>query len=120
MSEVYVNLNHLENLFAERGIPYTDIFDELRKYSTEDIVATLSTTELSEALDARDEVFATQVWQREDIHTALHQMGFYNADSGIIDAIMKEAEDSLEDCSDGWEKLQAAVRSCMLRKEHKK
>ena len=116
MSKMYVDMNELENLFAKHDIPYTNIYDELHKYSANEVADTLPVSELSEALDRKDEVFATQIWQRSDVHTALRSLGCYNADSELVDAVMADAEDLLEDCSDNWERLSSIAQSCILKK----
>lgn len=113
---MYVDMNELENLFAKHDIPYTNIYDELHKYSANEVADTLPVSELSEVLDRKDEVFATQIWQRSDVHTALRSLGCYNADSELVDAVMADAEDLLEDCSDNWERLCSIAQSCILKK----
>lgn len=116
MSKMYVDMNELENLFAKHDIPYTNIYDELHKYSANEVADTLPVSELSEVLDRKDEVFATQIWQRSDVHTALRSLGCYNADSELVNAVMADAEDPLEDCSDNWERLCSIAQSCILKK----
>lgn len=116
MSKLYVDVNELENLFAKYSVPYTNIYDELCRYNAEEVADTLPVSELREVLDRKDDVFATQIWQRSDVHTALRSLGYYNADSELVDAVMADAGSPLEDCSDNWERLSSIAQSCILKK----
>ncbi len=117
MDKRYVDVEELENLFAQYSIPYTNIFDEMKQISAEEIAADLSVTQLREALDNKDEVFAIQLWQREDIYAALRAAEI-PASSEAIDIIAADTKPVIENCSDNWDVIRASIKRCLAgRKE---
>lgn len=126
----YVEMLQLEKLFAEYGCPYTNILDELTQVSPEDIVKGMSLVDLKIAMDSRDDVMATQVWSREDIHAAIRAVrmqpdkkAVYGhtvpEDTEFVNRVAERARYGLSDCSDNWERIHAAVRECMSEEEKK-
>lgn len=112
MNKTYVDIEDLEELFRQYNIPYTNIFDELKTISDKEIAKNMSVHELRNALDNKEEVFATQVWQRADIRAAMNSLNI-TADDETIAEIMSNAKAPLEDCSDNWNKLHATIENCV-------
>ena len=115
MSKRYVDIEELENLFKEYSIPYTNIFDELREVSAEKIASSLSVSQMKDSLESKEEVFAVQVWQKEDIKAALAALEV-KPDDNLITDIMIEAKGQLEDCSDNWERLHNVINQVRNRR----
>lgn len=113
MGKTYVDMEELENMFRQYAIPYTDIFDEIKSVSAEDVAKEMSVHELTCVLENKDEVFAMQVWQKSDIHAALNKYGV-DADEERMKKIMYAAKGPLEDCSDNWDKLDDVIHGCIL------
>lgn len=109
MMKAYIDKEELERLFTEYAVPYTNILDELPQHTAREVAGTMSVTELRDALDSKDEVFATQVWQKQDIYAAISGLDL-ESDEDAVAGIMLDAGPKLEDCSDNWERLHAAVR----------
>lgn len=113
MSKQYVKMEDLENLFLQYAIPYTNIFDELETFSEEEIAESMSVYNLRSALDKKDEVFAVQLWQKEDVRAVLRRMDIGDADNTLIERIMAEAKAPLEACEDNWDRLYSAAEKCL-------
>lgn len=113
MSERYVKMEDLENLFLQYAVPYTNIFDELETFSEEEIAESMSVYDLRSVLDEKDEVFAMQIWQKEDVHAVLRRMGIEDPDNTLIERIMAEAKAPLEACEDNWDRLHSAAEKCL-------
>lgn len=118
MTDRYVDMEELEERFREYGIPYTNIFDELRTLSARDVADRLPVSELREALENKEDVFAMQLWTKEDIKSAIRAAGIFYSEE-LAGKVADSARRVLEDCSDGWEKLDGVVTDCALwrRKE---
>lgn len=111
MSKTYVEMSELERLFSLYAIPYTNIFDEMKTVTENEITAQMSVSELSSALSSKEEVFATQVWQRGDIEAGMEKEEI-EPEEELIRKVMMAARPSLEDCSDNWDRLLDVIRSC--------
>lgn len=119
MAKTYVELETLEELLRENGCYF--LLEELNTVSAGDIVKDMSSFDLSQALDEKDDVFATQVWRREDIEATIRRLtdGQSTAllhDDVLIEEIMKEGKVSLENCSDNWNLLYHTVKKCIERR----
>lgn len=125
----YIEVGKLEQLFTQYAIPYTNVFDELTLVSPEDVVKEMSILDLKMIMDSRDDVVATQIWTREDIHAALRAVrmqpdakavlgGIVPEDVTFVDKVAEEVKPALENCTDNWDRIHAVIRECM--KEDKK
>lgn len=125
MGKRYVDMEQLEQLFAEYAIPYTNIFDELEQISTEDVVKGMPLVDLKATLESRSDVVASQVWSREDIHAAIRSAKMKTGtetvpeSSDFIDRVAAKAAPVLENCTDNWDRIHAAIRECMLEEDKK-
>lgn len=88
------------------------ILHEVKKMDIRTAAQKLSIHEKRRLLDSDDEVCALQVWQRADIIAALKAKNA-PCDTDTVDTIMREVRSSLEDCSDGWEKIDTVIRQCL-------
>lgn len=111
MGKTYVDMEDLENLFREYNIPYTNIFDEIRTVSAEEIAEEMSVSDLRSVLENRDGVFATQIWVRDDIYAAMRALQI-QPDECMVTEIIGNAQGLLEDCSDNWDKLHRVIKEC--------
>lgn len=112
MNKTYVNVEELEDVFKQYNIPYTNIFDELKIVSAKEVAADMSVHELRTALENKEEVFATQVWQKTDIYAAMNALNII-PDDELVAGIMSSANAPLEDCSDNWDRLHAVIKDCI-------
>ncbi len=108
MSKTYIDMEELETLFARYGISYTNIFDEMRHISPEEVAEEMTVHELSSVLESKNEVFAVQVWQKDDIVAATYDEQERRSSmryKELVDKIAQRAKRVIEDCSDNWDKL---------------
>lgn len=120
MSKTYVDMEELERLFKKYNISYIDIFNELKTVSANKAAGELSVYDLREVLDNKEEVFAIQIWQKEDVKAAINAMNCkcINEDE-IIEKVMFHAKTFLEDCSDNWDKLYTVIKDCLTGRTNK-
>lgn len=64
--------------------------------------------EMAEELRQQDDVIAVIVWQKADLVKALQNAG-YIATEERIDELWGCVEEDLEDCSDGWSRIEDAI-----------
>lgn len=114
MDKRYVDYDSLEEIL---GTYVTDrlrsrILDEVKTVDIETAAGRLSVHEKRQILGKDSDVVALQVWQRDDIIAALKAK---NADCSfdMVDRVARECRSSLEDCSDGWDIVDAAIGRCM-------
>lgn len=67
----------------------------------------LSVADLISVLESKEEVFAMQVWQEQDVINALREAGIKNPTSEQIRKIIEAKKRVLSDNSDGMECLMA-------------
>lgn len=115
MGKTYVDMEKLEELFRQYNIPYTNIFDEIKTMSAEEIAGNMSVHELRDVLEKKEEVFATQIWQKADIYAAMNVLNITPEllDNETVARIMSHAKAPLEDCSDNWDRLHVAIKDCV-------
>lgn len=110
MDKQYVDYDSLEetlNTYVSARLR-DRILHEVKKMDIETAAQKLSVHEKRRLLDSDDDVCALQVWQRDDIVAALKAKNA-PCDTDMVDTIIKEVRSSLEDCSDGWEKIDAVI-----------
>lgn len=114
MSKLYVDVEQLEDVLREYIGNPSEVIEKLDAKDVQEIASSLSVHEKRRLLDSDSDVFAMQIWQRDDVIAA-----FRGADipcsSDMVDSVMTDVRSSLEDCSDGWEKIGAAIKDCMSR-----
>lgn len=108
----YVDRDQLEEILRQYVADPAKVLDSLDTISASQAAGTLSVSGLRDVLESDPDVFAVQIWQREDVIAAVRAEGLA-AGSEQIDRIMAEAGRPLSDCSDNWDKLGGIVRSVM-------
>lgn len=108
----YVDRDQLEEILRQYVADPAEVLDSLDMVSASQAAGTLSVNGLRDVLESNPDVFAVQIWQREDVVAAVRAEGLA-ADSGQVDRIMAEAGRLLSDCSDNWDKLSGIVRDVM-------
>lgn len=111
MSKRYVETEKLEQLFCEYGLP-TTILEELREVTAEEAAEDLSTRKLIDALEEKEDVFAVQIWEREDIEAVLLKKEI-EKDEALVRSIAKEVKPMLENCTLGWDQIDGVVDRLM-------
>lgn len=114
MSKVYVEFGELEDVldtYVSMQLKEI-ILNELKTVSPEKTVSGLSVHEKRRLLDSDSDVVALQVWQRDDIIAGMKAAGFQSPSAEMIDSVAVAARSSLEDCSDGWDKLETVINDC--------
>lgn len=108
----YVDRDQLEEILRQYVADPDEVLDSLDMLSASQVAGTLSVNGLRDVLESNPDVFAVQIWQREDAAAAVRAEGLA-AGSEQMDRIMKEASRPLSDCSDNWDKLGGIVRDVM-------
>lgn len=85
-----------------------DCFDKWKEQEFEEILSKFSVSDLIRELRNREDVVAVQVWLREDLKNALEVNSYAHSDEAI-DVIAFDAQNALEDCSDGWDKISSVI-----------
>lgn len=115
----YVALEELENACRQYGISYGCILDAVKPISAEDVVSNMPISKIQDALAKQGQIFATQIWTKNDIVTCIKDEGVAEPDEELVMAIAAETVQSLEDCSDNWNPLQAATKRVLDRRNKK-
>ena len=116
MAKTYVDKEKLEIMLREYGVTDTCsyIMDMIESVSAKEVASTLSVHELRTVLEDKEEVFATQVWQKSDVSAAMKALNI-KPDNNVIMDVMCRAKAPLEDCSDNWDRLHTVIRECIGR-----
>jgi len=109
MAESYVKLEDLEDACRICGVSYDSIQGMMKRVSAEDIVKNMPVSDIRILLEEKEQVFATQVWTKNDIIAALRSKNINNPDDDLVNKIEVAAKAYLEDCSDNWERLYAVI-----------
>lgn len=115
MEKIYVDLEELEKKFCEYNIPYTNIFDELKHQAANEVAAEMTISELEEIIRNKKDVFAMQIWQKKDVCAAINTTGI-KPDDTLVAAVIGRIQKQLNDCSDNWSKIYAAVKESVKEK----
>ena len=108
----YVDIDALEDVLREHMADPSEILERLDAVGARTVADTLSVGELHRLIDEKPEVFATQIWQKDDIEALLEARSISLSDDGIS-AVMAKAKGTLEDCSDNWQRLGETISDLM-------
>lgn len=116
MAKTYVEMETLEEALRENGCYF--LLEELDTVSAQDVVKDMSVLDLQTALESTDEVFATQVWKREDVRAAMRVKNI-ELDELFVSEVIAEATAALENCTDNWDRLHSAIEEVQKRRAAK-
>lgn len=130
MAVRYIEVSKVKELLSQYGGSFLDLIEELTQDTEEEIIKNMSLASLKAVIDSRDDVVATQIWSREDIHAALRAVrmqpdknAVYSCpdpeDNVFVDKVAEKVKPSLENCTDNWDRIHAAIRECMSEEDRK-
>lgn len=101
----YIKLEDLEDACRINGIPISHVLDGILRMTEEDITNDMSLSERIALLEKHEQVFATQIWTKDDIIATLKSNGVENPDDSLVEKIAEDVTHSLTNCSYGWSSL---------------
>lgn len=106
---MYVKLEDLEDACRICGFSYDFLTESLKPVSREDVAKDIPARDMRALWEEKEQVFASQVWTRQDIEAVLAQRHVKDPDDGLVAEIAAQAKGVLEDCSDNWDRLDNVI-----------
>lgn len=116
MSKLYVDIEQLKEILREYIGNPSEVAERLDAKDARAIASSLPTHEKGQLLRDDGNVFAVQIWQREDV-IASFKGAHIPCSAEMVDSVMADVRSSLEDCSDGWEKIEVSISNCMKQQK---
>lgn len=115
MSKLYVDVEQLEDILREYVGNPSEVTERLDAKNVQALASSLSVYEKRRLLESDNDVFAIQIWQRDDVIAAFRSAGI-SCSAEMMDHVMADSRSSLEDCSDGWAKIEASIENSINQK----